>query len=69
MTLLHAQPCIVLIERDGTLGWLGQFPDIATARAAMDDWLAASDRDAEDAAFILPIIGFGRAGVSFGAEG
>jgi hypothetical protein len=69
MTLLHAQPCIVLIDRDGILGWLGQFPDIATARAAMDDWIAAEDRDAEDAAFILPIIGFGRPGASFGAEG
>jgi hypothetical protein len=69
MTLLHAQPCIVLIERDGTLGWLGQFPDIATARSAMDDWLAAKDRDTEDVAFILPVIGFGRAGLSIGAEG
>jgi hypothetical protein len=69
MTLLHAQPCIVLIDRDGNLGWLGQFPDIATARAAMDDWLDAEDRDAEDAAFILPIIGFGRPGLSIGAEG
>jgi hypothetical protein len=69
MTLLHAQPCIVLFEWDGTLGWLGQFPDIATACAAMDDWLTADDRDTEDAAFILPIIGFGRPGASVGAEG
>lgn len=69
MTLLHAQPCIVLIDRDGTLGWLGQFPDIATARAAMDDWLKSDDRDSEDAAFILPVIGFGRLGLSIGAEG
>jgi hypothetical protein len=60
MTLLHAQPCIVLIERDGALGWLGQFPDIATARTAMDDWLTTKDRDPEDAAFILPVIGFCR---------
>jgi trehalose-6-phosphatase len=69
MTLLHAQPCLVLTDRDGTLGWLGQFPDIATARAAMDDWLAATDRDTEDAAFILPIIGFGRADASMRSEG
>jgi len=60
MTTLHAQPCLVLIDREGTLGWLGQFPEIASARAAMDDWLKADDRDSEDAAFILPIIGFGR---------
>ena len=62
MTLLHSQPCLVLTDRDGTLGWLGQFIDITTARAAMADWLAAPERDNEDAAFILPIIGFGRAG-------
>jgi hypothetical protein len=62
MTLLHSQPCLVLIDRDGTLGWLGQFPDAATARAAMDEWLRAEERDPEDAAFILPIIGFGRPG-------
>jgi hypothetical protein len=58
----HTQPlpCLVLTERDGTLGWLGQFDDIATARAAMVEWLAADDRDTEDAAFILPLLGFGR---------
>ena len=60
MTLLHSQPCLVLIDRSGHLGWLGQFPDLATARAAMDAWLKAEDRDDEDAAFILPILGFGR---------
>jgi hypothetical protein len=60
MTLLHAQPCLVLTDRDGSLGWLGQFPDAATARAAMEHWLAEPDRDDEDAAFILPVIGFGR---------
>jgi hypothetical protein len=62
MTLLHPQPCIVLIDWDGTLDWLGQFPDLPAARAAMTDWLAADDRDTEDAAFILPILGFGRPG-------
>jgi hypothetical protein len=60
MTLLATQPCLVLIDRSADLGWLGQFPDFATARAAMADWLAAADRDPEDAAFILPILGFGR---------
>lgn len=60
MTLLHSQPCLVLTDRGGDIGWLGQFSDIATARAAMDDWLNAEDRDDEDAAFILPILGFGR---------
>jgi hypothetical protein len=60
MTLLPSTPCLVLIDRDGTLGWLGQFPDAATARAAMEHWLAEPDRDDEDAAFILPIIGSGQ---------
>ena len=60
MTLLPPTPCLVLIDRDGSLGWLGQFPDAATARAAMEHWLAEADRDDEDAAFILPLIGFGR---------
>ena len=60
MTLLPSTPCLVLIDRDGSLGWLGQFPDAATARAAMEHWLAEADRDDEDAAFILPVIGFGR---------
>ncbi len=69
MTLLHPQPCLVLIDRDGALGWLGQFPDIVSARAAMTDWIDAKDRDTEDVAFILPIIGFSRVGVSIGAEG
>jgi hypothetical protein len=62
MTLLHSQPCLILTDRDGIVGWLGQFDDIATARAAMADWLAAEDRDPEDAAFILPLLGFGRLG-------
>ena len=57
MTLLHAQPCLVLTDRSGEIGWLGQFKDIATARAAMDGWLNATDRDPEDAAFIHPILG------------
>jgi hypothetical protein len=26
----------------------------------MTDWLAAANRDPEDAAFILPVLGFGR---------
>lgn len=60
MTLLHAQPCLVLTDRGGDIGWLGQFPDAATARTAMELWLKAEDRDDEDAAFILPVIGFGR---------
>jgi hypothetical protein len=60
MTLLPSTPCLVLIDREGTLGWLGQFPDATTARAAMEHWLAESERDDEDAAFILPVIGFGR---------
>ena len=60
MTLLHPQPCLVLTDRGGEIGWLGQFKDIATARNAMDGWLRAEDRDDEDAAFILPILGFGR---------
>jgi hypothetical protein len=60
MTLLPSTPCLVLIDRDSTLCWLGQFPDAATARAAMEHWLADPDRNDEDAAFILPVIGFGR---------
>ena len=60
MTLLYSQPCLVLTDRGGEIGWLGQFNDIATARDAMDVWLKAEDRDDDDAAFILPIIGFGR---------
>ena len=60
MTLLHSQPCLVLTDRGGEIGWLGQFTDITTARDAMDAWLTAEDRDDEDAAFILPILGFGR---------
>ncbi len=60
MTLLHSQPCLVLTDRGGEIGWLGQFNDIATARAAMEAWLEADDRDEEDAAFILPLLGFGR---------
>ena len=60
MTLLHAQPCLVLTDRGGEIGWLGQFNDFATARDAMDFWLTAEDRDDEEAAFILPIVGFGR---------
>jgi len=60
MTLLPPSPCLVLIDRDGSLGWLGLFPDAATARVAMEHWLAEADRDDEDAAFILPVIGFGR---------
>lgn len=60
MTLLDSQPCLVLTDRGGEIGWLGQFNDISAARAAMDAWLTAEDRDDEDAAFILPILGFGR---------
>ena len=60
MTLLQTQPCLVLTDRHDDLGWLGQFPDFATAQAAMAHWLKAPDRDPEDAAFILPILGFGR---------
>jgi hypothetical protein len=60
MNLLPSTPCLVLTDRDGTLGWLGQFDDISAARTAMADWLAAEDRDPEDAAFILPLLGFGR---------
>ena len=60
MTLLHSQPCLVLTDSGGEIGWLGQFNDIANARAAMDGWLTAEDRDDEEAAFILPILGFGR---------
>lgn len=53
--------CLVLIERCGELDWLGQFPDVATAQAAMTAWLHGEDRDPEDVAFILPILGWGRA--------
>jgi hypothetical protein len=60
MTLLQTQPCLVLTDHGGEIGWLGQFNDIATARAEMADWLAAEDRDPEEAAFILPLLGFGR---------
>jgi hypothetical protein len=60
MTLLETQPCLVLIDRNDDIGWLGQFPDVATAAVAMAHWLKAPDRDPEDAAFILPILGFGR---------
>jgi hypothetical protein len=55
-----ARPCLVLTDRGGEIGWLGQFDDLTSARVAMADWLAAGDRDPEDAAFILPILGFGR---------
>ncbi|NUB46102.1 hypothetical protein GEU84_017030 [Fertoebacter nigrum] len=60
MTLLQTQPCLVLVDRSGELGWLGQFPDFVTGQTAMAHWLKAPDRDPEDAAFILPILGFGR---------
>jgi hypothetical protein len=60
MTLLQNQPSLVLTDRGGDIGWLGQFDDIFSARTAMGDWLAAEDRDPEDAAFILPLLGFGR---------
>ena len=60
MTLLHSQPCLVLTDHDGDLRWLGRFPDLATAQAAMTEWLAAANRDPDDAAFILPVLGFGR---------
>jgi hypothetical protein len=62
MTLLHSQPCLVLTDRGGEIGWLGRFPDLATAQAAMTDWLAAANRDPDDAAFILALLGFGRPG-------
>lgn len=55
--------CLVLIERSGELDWLGQFPDVAAAEAAMTGWLRTGDRDPEDAAFILPVLGWGRAEV------
>lgn len=55
--------CLVLIERSGALDWLGQFPDVATAQSALSGWLRGEDRDPEDAAFILPVLGWGRAGV------
>lgn len=54
-----AQPCLILIDSNGELDWLGQFPDLPAAEAAMADWLAAGERDDEDRAFILPILGGG----------
>lgn len=63
MILVQTQPCLVLTERGGQIDWLGQFNDIAAARASMEDWLSSEDRDPEDAAFILPIFGFGRPNV------
>lgn len=60
MTFIQTQPCIVVTDRGGEFDWLGQFNDIATARSAMAEWLKADDRDSEDAAFILPILDFGR---------
>jgi hypothetical protein len=51
----------VLAEDHGTLTWLGQFSNLDAASAAMNDWLASDDRDEEDVAFIVPVLGFGRA--------
>lgn len=59
MTLLPTR--LVLIERSGEPDWLGQSPDVATAEAAMKAWLRDRDRDPEDVAFILPVLGWGRA--------
>lgn len=60
MTLLRPTTCLILIESDGTLGWLGQFPDLATTETARVDWLKSPDRDPDDAAFILTVLAFGR---------
>lgn len=50
----------VLADDRGTLTWLGQFPSLEAASAAMAAWLSSGDRDVEDAAFIVPVLGFGR---------
>lgn len=60
MTLLPPTACLVLVETEGTLGWLGQFADIASAQRVMEEWLKSDGRLQEDAAFILPILGFSR---------
>jgi hypothetical protein len=49
----------VLAEANDTLTWLGQFPTLDAASASMNDWLASDDRDDEDVAFIVPVLGFG----------
>ena len=51
----------IFAESNGTLTWLGQFPNLDAASAAMNTWLASDDRDEEDVAFIVPVLGFGRA--------
>ena len=39
MTLLHTQRCLVLTDRGGEIGRLGQFNDVATARRFQLDFL------------------------------
>jgi hypothetical protein len=56
----QTQGYIVLTETDGTLGWLCHVPSLDAATSTMTDWLAKPERGDEDAAFILPVLGFGR---------
>lgn len=52
---------LVLIEREGDINWLGQFEALSEAQIAMTAWLKQANRSDEDAAFIVPIITWGRA--------
>lgn len=52
---------LVLLDREGEVDWLGQFDDLSAAQTAMAVWLQDAERGDEDAAFILPVIAWGRA--------
>jgi hypothetical protein len=47
---------LVLIERDGELGWLGCFDILPLADSALEDWIASPDTQSGDVAFIVPAI-------------
>lgn len=51
---------LILIDRDGELGWLGQFDAMPEAGAAMRQWLVLPDRCEEEAALIRPLLAWGR---------
>lgn len=55
------QGYLAMIERTDDLAWLGHFVSLAEARSAITDWLNRAERDEEDAAFVLPMIAWGRA--------
>lgn len=57
----QTQSYIVMITTCDALGWICATATLAAAEAAMAEWLARSERTDEDAAFILPTLGFTRA--------